>query len=264
MGAMLASASEPSQVISDGQEISIVGSISSDKTFGTSNGKTSERSFYRLKPKAFIATNPNQKFGTSFEIQIDDPSLTSSVDDLSTYDVSARCRVAVPAHSWQLPTCHLLSISRYQEPNAPSKYELAAQREREAIRAKSFDRSTVGKMALVFSAAPPGAAKIPRSEMVSVLYLTSPCELPIEHAKSMLRAELSIGQGMVSGCWGAALSPTKDKVIQVTEFGEITTNSLTSFVRAKITQDGSAEVIGPAMSMEEYFRNVRNYQQKFN
>jgi len=95
--------------------------------------------------------------------------------------------------------------------------------------------------------------------MISLLYPSRPCDLPVANARNMKKAEFLLGMGLVGGCWGKVLSPTDDKIVTITKFGDIRSGSLTSYQEAMIKADGSAEVIGPAMSMSKYIENVRKY-----
>ncbi|WP_147310615.1 hypothetical protein [Cupriavidus taiwanensis] len=125
------------------------------------------------------------------------------------------------------------------------------------IRMKSFDPATVGRVAFIFSNAI--EENISRGSMVTVLYRDTPCRLPIVNAKDMRAAETLHGRALVPACWGTLVGPTKDRVVVVSTYGDARQDSLTAYVEAKIQRDGSAQYVKPAMSQEEFMKNVRSY-----
>lgn len=125
------------------------------------------------------------------------------------------------------------------------------------IKMKSFDPATAGRVAFIFSKAVDET--IPRGSMVTVLYRDTPCRLPMVNAKDMRAAETLHGRALVPGCWGMLVSPTKDRFVIVSTYGDARQDSLTAYVEAKIQRDGSAQYVKPAMSQEEFMKNVRSY-----
>ncbi len=137
------------------------------------------------------------------------------------------------------------------------QWKVAQEAEDARIRMKSFDPATAGRVAFIFSKAVDET--ISRGSMVTVLYRDTPCRLPIVNAKDMRAAETLHGRALVPGCWGNVVSPTKDRVVIVSTCGDARQDSLTAFVEAKIQRDGSALYVRPAMSQEEFMKNVRSY-----
>lgn len=126
------------------------------------------------------------------------------------------------------------------------------------IKMRSFDRTTVGRTAFIF------ATQIdeitPRAAMVAILYRDTPCPLPLSHAKDMRAAESLYGRSLVPACWGKLVTPTKDEVVIVTKFGDSRKESLINYAETKIQADGSAQFVKPAMSRDEFMKNVSDHQ----
>jgi hypothetical protein len=126
------------------------------------------------------------------------------------------------------------------------------------IKMRSFDQATVGRTAYIF--ATPIDEKTPRAAMVAILYRDTPCPLPLSHAKDMRAAESLYGRGLAPACWGKLVTPTKDEVVIVTKFGDSRRESLLNYAETKIQPDGSALLVRPAMSREEFTKNVADHQ----
>jgi hypothetical protein len=131
------------------------------------------------------------------------------------------------------------------------------QSETAAIKMKTFDPSTIGRVAYIFAA--PITEVTPRATMVAILYRDTPCGLPLSRAKDLRAAESLIGRGLVPACWGRLASPANDGVLIVSKFGDSRNESLVNYAEAKIQADGSAAVLKPAMSHDEFMKNVDAY-----
>lgn len=143
-----------------------------------------------------------------------------------------------------------------REAQTPS-WKIEQDAEDAVIKMRSFDRATVGRTAYIFATSIDELT--PRAAMVAILYRDTPCPLPLSHARDMRAAESLYGRALVPACWGALVTPTKDKVVIVTKFGDSRTDSLTSYAEVKIQQDGSARFVREAFSMDEFRRNVDEY-----
>ncbi|WP_155648317.1 hypothetical protein [Burkholderia cepacia] len=93
-----------------------------------------------------------------------------------------------------------------------------------------------------------------------MLYPSLRCELPIENARNLRKAEILYGNQLVDSCWGMVLSPLKDQFVFVTKYGNTDSGSIVGYTKVKILGDGSARVIGPAISASEYQKRVDDYQ----
>lgn len=76
----------------------------------------------------------------------------------------------------------------------------------------------------------------------------------------MRKAEILYGNSMANSCWGMVLSPLKDQFVSVTKYGNADSGSIVGYTKIKILSDGSARVIGPAVSASEYQKRVDDYQ----
>ncbi|MCA8242824.1 hypothetical protein [Burkholderia sp. AU32262] len=146
------------------------------------------------------------------------------------------------------------------EQNEVPKWKIAQEQEDAAIRARSFDRSTIGQSAYVFAKTVEDT--IPRSAMSSILYRNMPCRLPIIDAPNMRAAESLYGRALVAACWGKVLSPVNDSVLIVTKFGNSHQDSLINYAEVKILNDGSGRFVKRAITPDEFGKSISQYQKE--
>lgn len=240
-------AAEPTVRVSDGQTITIVGKI----------GKSG--STFTLVPDEFVAYEDNQSFQTVFNISPSSESLQTALDQFnSNWKAEAECTVHLQKYSNTV--CTLSSLKRHSETYSEPAYAIKNRLAREAASARTFDASTIGQTALTITDQQTTGTVIPRSRLFSILYPNLRCDLPIKDAQDMRKAEFLYGNGMANGCWGMILSPLNDKFVSVTKYGNTDSGSVISYTKVKILPDGSAKVIGPAVSEDEYRKRIYEYQ----
>ncbi|MCW3543125.1 hypothetical protein [Burkholderia cenocepacia] len=243
----MAQAAEPTIRVADGQIVTIVGTIEKSGNVFT------------LKPDEFVAYKDNQSFQTIFKISVPSESLQESMNQFnSNWKAAAECIVQI--QKFGDVVCVLSSIKRHSEPYIEPAYERQARLAREAAASRTFDASTVGQIALTITNQRTPGTVIPRSKLFSILYPKLQCELPIANARNMRKAEFLYGNSMATGCWGMILSPLKDEFVSVTKYGNRDSGSIISYTKVKILADGSAQVIGPAVSADEYQKRIDDYR----
>ncbi|WP_176331145.1 hypothetical protein [Burkholderia vietnamiensis] len=119
--------------------------------------------------------------------------------------------------------------------------------------------------AYVLASKPPAYGMIPAANMIYALMLKDPCLLPIANAKNMRMAAIFNNKLRPDhpdiGCWGRTLHPSKAEVFVIGPTGEIISGiSLTAFVRATINRDGDGTALGPAITPEDFRKNIDEYQ----
>lgn len=253
IAAMAIPAAAFAEQLVDGEAVTIVGVFKSTKEYGTANGRVAEIDTFSLVPNQI-----DQRFPQGLTVKPAPATGLTEFRELPQIEVAADC-VIRPRRSPQRPICELRAYEAAKTTPAVS-YE-ARQRQENVesaeIKMRSFDRATVGRTAYVF--ATPIDEITPRAAMVAILYRDAPCELPFSQAKDMRAAESLYGRALVPACWGHLITPSKDKVVILTKFGDSRNESLINYAEAKIQPDGSARFIRPAMSRDEFMKNVDAY-----
>ncbi len=240
-------AAEPAVRVADGQTITIVGKI--DRS----------GSAFTLIPDEFVAYKDNQSFQTIFKISAPSETLQAALEQFnSNWKADAECTVQIQKYGDAV--CALSALKRHSESYTEPAYEKKNRLAREAASARTFDASTVGQTALTITDQQTAGTVIPRSKLFSILYPNLRCDLPIANAQDMRKAEYLYGNSMANGCWAMVLSPLKDKFVSVTKYGNTDSGSVISYTKVKILPDGSAKVIGPAVSEAEYRKRIDDYQ----
>ncbi|VVE79418.1 hypothetical protein [Pandoraea sputorum] len=103
---------------------------------------------------------------------------------------------------------------------------------------------------------------IPKDDFRYVLFLKKKCELPIANAANLGRAEIYFKRGGKPGvgCWGRTLNPTGAEIVIVDPFGSAETATMFNFAAVKFDRSGQAIVTGPALSIEQYQKNIKTFQ----
>ncbi|VVE69225.1 hypothetical protein PPN31119_03214 [Pandoraea pnomenusa] len=103
---------------------------------------------------------------------------------------------------------------------------------------------------------------IPKEDFQYVLYLKKKCELPIANAANLGRAEIYFKRGGKPGigCWGKTLNPTGAEIVIVDPFGNSEKSTIFNFASVKFDRAGQAIVTGPALSIEQYHKNIKTFQ----
>ncbi|WP_301772739.1 hypothetical protein [Burkholderia vietnamiensis] len=206
-----------------------------------------------------MAYKDNQSFQTVFNISPSSESLQAALNQFnSNWKAEAECTVHLQKYGNTV--CDLSSLKRHTETYVEPAYEIKNRLAREAAAARTFDTSTIGQIALTITDQRTAGTVIPRSKLFSILYPHLRCDLPIKDAQNMRKAEFLYGNSMANGCWGMVLSPLKDEFVSITKYGNTDSGSVISYTKVKILQDGSAQVIGPAVSEDEYRRRIYEYQ----
>lgn len=115
--------------------------------------------------------------------------------------------------------------------------------------------------AFVYPRANAAGETIPRTGMLYSLSLTQKCALPIANAANMRRAEIFNRPKPDVGCWGRSLQPGGAEAVIIGPYGNVETANLMNFKRVKLSPNGDGEVLGAAVSMEEFMDKVKAYHQ---
>jgi len=251
--AMAVPAVANAEQLADGEAVTIVGIVKSTRGYGVANGRVAEIETFSLMP-----TQSDPRFPQGLTIKPAPVTGLTEFRDLPLIEVAADCVIRLK-RSQQRPICELRAYEAAK--TAPSvSYETRQRQESiesAEIKMRSFDRTTVGRTAYISAA--PIDELIPRAAMVAILYRDTPCALPLSGAQDLRAAESLYGRGLVPACWGKLVTPTKDAVIIVTKFGDSRRESLLNYAETKIQPDGSAQFIRPAMSRDEFMKNVNEY-----
>lgn len=124
---------------------------------------------------------------------------------------------------------------------------------------RTFDKSTVGKRAMVASRKGIPDANVPRADFIYILYDGLKCQIDVTGADKMRRAEVMYGKGMTGACWGKTLKATGDEIVILDQWGNIQTASLTQFYTGIVQKDGSVTVSGQAMTFDQVTDNIKRY-----
>ncbi|WP_186107749.1 hypothetical protein [Burkholderia gladioli] len=124
------------------------------------------------------------------------------------------------------------------------------------------DSSTEGRLAFTAAGNVQAGDIIDSSKLYSILYANTKCDLPIANADNLWHAEELYGNKLVDACWGMPLSPLRDKFVSVNKFGNVSHGSIYGYKKVRILINGSARVIGPAISDDEYQKRVAAYQKE--
>ncbi|WP_322068004.1 hypothetical protein [Burkholderia cenocepacia] len=119
--------------------------------------------------------------------------------------------------------------------------------------------------AFVLADKPSTYGAIPQSTMIYALMLHRPCKMPIANARNLKEARIFNNRRHPDrfdvGCWGITLDPSHAEAVVIGPTGTVSSGmALTAFVRATINRDGDGTELGPAMTQEEYRRNIDAYE----
>ncbi|MBN4665444.1 hypothetical protein HUS70_07375 [Pandoraea nosoerga] len=128
-----------------------------------------------------------------------------------------------------------------------------------AAKQRTFDKSTVGKRAMVASRKGVVEQSVSRADFIYILYDGLKCPIDVAGAEKMRRAEVMLGKGMAGACWGKTLKPTGDEIVILDQWGNLQTASLTQFYTGIVQKDGSVAVSGRAMSFDQVTDNIKRY-----
>ncbi|CAN0620557.1 putative exported phage protein [Burkholderia multivorans] len=111
----------------------------------------------------------------------------------------------------------------------------------------------------------PTYGTIPAADMIYALMLHRPCRMPIANARNLREARIFNNrlhpERFDVGCWGITLDPSRAEAVVIGPTGHVSSGmALMSFARATINRDGDGTALGPAMTMEEYQRNIDEYE----
>lgn len=256
--ALSVSISAIAEPLEDGAKMTIVGSIKNTKEFGVERGLVSEVQTFVLIPK-----QPSPEFEKGLTVKPAPQTGLSNFSSLPSSELAADCVIRL-SRAGERPICELQAYASTKAAPSVSYEERQRQQQEETaeIKMRSFDRSTIGRTAFIFAS--PITEITPRSSMIAILYRDTPCRLPISTAKDMRAAESLYGRALVPACWGKIVTPTKDQVVIVTKFGDARRESLINYAEVKVQPDGSAQFIGPAMSRDEFMKNVDDYHKAIN
>ncbi len=115
--------------------------------------------------------------------------------------------------------------------------------------------------AFVYPRANAAGQTIPRAGMLYSLSLSKKCPLPIANAANLRRAEIFNRSKPDVGCWGRSLQPGGAEAVIIGPYGNVETANLMNFKRVKLSPTGDGEVLGAAVSMDEFMDKVRTYHQ---